>query len=249
MSVGSEKLIRLVQLCVLHGPSGPWQDLLYDLRIDIRSAFTISGCTASELDEFSDWFGGWLFAERKLQSLLRAVERKQQSGECTTSESREKYARNYLFDIIKTAKAEYYRERASKEQLVDPRDLEGDQAVSISVKDVNAPKLEAIRQALASLPESIRIPFRLKNYDALGPLTDEETQWISTQSGTTVAVVTHTIEREFDQNRDRKFPLSSEFIGDLLSIAAAADGRNTAVDQRVSRARRRVRQVLGVEQL
>ena len=61
---------------------------------------------------------------------------------------------------------------------------------------------------------------------------------VARRSGLTQDAIASIVEQEFESNRERAFPLSSEFIGELMGIPPALSGKNTTVDQRISRALR-----------
>ncbi len=105
--------------------------------------------------------------------------------------------------------------------------------------------MEGVKRALVKLPPDFCIPFRLKYYTSLGPLAPEEEQWVARRSGLTQDAIASIVEQEFESNREQAFPLSSEFIGELMGIPPALSGKNTTVDQRISRARARLNEMLG----
>ncbi len=244
MNEPTESVTRLVRRCVLEGRAGPWTELLSRVDPIVRGGFFSAGGTPMDLAEFLDWFPGWLFGERKLQAIIRSLRTKQETGECPDADSQDAFASNYFARMVASAKADFYRERRPRERPVDPDAISG-----LSPTGTGGAKAvrtaEDVKRAIAALPPDFRIPFRLKYYTSLGPLAPEEEQWVSQRLGLTRDSIASIVEQEFDSNRERAFPLSSEFIGELMGIPPSMSGKNTTVDQRISRARARLKEILG----
>ena len=245
MSRSSESIARLVRLCVVEGRSGPWTDLISGAEQIIRSAFISAGGTPRDLEEFLDWFSGWLFHERKLPALIRSLAKKEETGECLDTESQDAFTCNYFVRIVASGKAEFHAEKQPREKPVDPLVLSQRVDETVDRTESIESNLDDVKQAIAGLPPEIRIPFRLKYYAACGPLASEEEQWISERSSPAGESVARIVDQEFNDHRERKYPLSSEFIGELLGIPPSPTGRNTTVDQRVTRALAKLREILG----
>jgi hypothetical protein len=77
-----------------------------------------------------------------------------------------------------------------------------------------------------------------------GPLPAEDAAWVAERSELTAECVGEAVAQEAEAHRSHRKPLSSEFIGSLLDIPPCADGKYSAVDQRVRRAILRIREHL-----
>ena len=244
MSKSSESIARLAQLCAVQGRSGPWTDLFAGAEQLIRGGFVSAGGTPRDLDEFLNWFSGWLFVERKLHALIRSIAKKEETGECPDAESQDSFACNYLVQIVTSGMADFYRERQPRENRVDPLELSQRVHEGVGRRESVESDVDEVRQALVGLPPDIRIPFRLKYYASFGPLPPDEEQWVSDRSVLAGESVVRTVDEEFNRNQERTFPLSSEFIGELLGIPPSPTGGNK-VDQRIHRVRIELRKILG----
>ena len=235
-------LLRLVRRCVVRKADGPWRELLDAFDELIERGIRSHG-DGADTDEFKQWFPGWLFPSRKLEAAHRKTEQKTNSGELSTPIAQEEFLRSYLARVILSGVAEFYNERRTRLRIVEPAQLERFASPAMTMSDLE----EQLRGELLKLPEDQRVPFRLKFFKYFGPLPPDEIQYIADRSQLAPEQVAQCVEDEFRRNVDRKFPLSSAFIGELLGIAVADDGRNTTVDQRISRARVSLSTALGLD--
>ncbi len=235
MSEPTESVTQLLRRCVLEGRAGPWAELLSKVDQIVRGGFLSAGGTPADLAEFLGWFPGWLFEERKLQALIRSLRAKLETGETPDADSQDAFASNYFARIVASAKADFFREKQPRERPVDPHAISGVVPTAAGRTESVAVSVDEIKWALLELPFEIRIPFRLKYYASVGPLLPDEGQWISDRSGQESSAVVRLVDEEFNSNLGRAFPLSSEFIGELLGILPSLTGKNTTVDQRISR--------------
>ncbi|MGH7137874.1 MAG: hypothetical protein ACREHD_19160 [Pirellulales bacterium] len=166
-----------------------------------------------------------------------------QSGECRDADSQNEFIENYLASTIRSAAADFYRERGRQALRLRETDDFASQTPSRENDDLQR-DLERLQNSLGQLTDDLRIPFRLKYYAAVGPLRDGEVRYVAARSGLVPEEIVKLVEGEFRRHAGRKWPISSVFIGELLGIAAADDGRNTTVDQRIARARTRLRELL-----
>jgi hypothetical protein len=105
--------------------------------------------------------------------------------------------------------------------------------------------VERLEAALEQLPPEIRVPFRLRYWHALGPLRRAEEEWVAQVAGSDPDEVHRLVAEEARENQEAEYPLGATFIGRLLRLAPRADGSfNSIVDQRVRRARDRLRDLL-----
>jgi hypothetical protein len=106
-------------------------------------------------------------------------------------------------------------------------------------------EIERVEAALDQLPPDIRVPFRLRYWHALGPLQQAEEEWVAQVSSGDPDEIHRVIGEEAQANQEAEFPLGAAFIGRLLQLEPRADGSyNSIIDQRVRRARDRLRTLL-----
>jgi DNA-directed RNA polymerase specialized sigma24 family protein len=184
---------------------------------------------------------------QRLESAHAWLEQKVRDGQCPTASDQEHALRNYLQQTVRSGVGDFFRERSGRSMATrSQRHLRDDTAQSLPARSdrisaVDQERLSELRGHLDSLPPSLRVPFRLRYYGACGPLPPEDLRWVAEQSGLLAEEVEERIRGELQDHQGAEFPLGAEFIGALLDIPPAADGRFTTVDQRVSRARQRLR--------
>ena len=226
-------LLGLIRQCNIAGRAGPWIELLRTASATLTNAWRNCGVRGGDVQELQQWFPGWLFEKRKLHALIAAVERKLASGECASASDAEVYASNYLYDIARAAYSDFYAERSSS--IITSAAAELERLPATHKPSADDP--EHVLVALARLPVELRIPFRLKFLRWLAPIPDEELNHIASLDSSNPEEIRRIVDEEQIRYSHREFPLSSRFIGELLHIECGADGRPTAVDQRISRAR------------
>jgi hypothetical protein len=232
---------QVVERCIVQNTDEAWRGFFVTYGDLIRRAF-LAAAGPSDWDEFQSWFPGWLFWKRKLHSAYRALLQKVNTGECPTPETQAGYLGNYLAGIVRTALADFHKDRTARETTRDPQLLAQTEGPGPPVPASPGGDLALhVRSALAKLQPELRVPLVLKEYDALGPLSEEDLHWTANLSGRPAPEVRGAIDAEAGHHRGRRFPLSSAFIGRLLGIEPGPDGRCSTVDQRVRRARLRVR--------
>jgi hypothetical protein len=233
----------ILERCITENSDAAWTAFLCAFGPLIRRVYH-THADARNFADFESWFPGWLFYARKLHSAYRGLQAKVQSRECLTVESQDQYLANYFASIVRSAVAEFARERYPQTESQAPESflatipaapLEGGQELHNEILD-----------ALQHLPPELRVPFWLRYYAVLGPLTARDTAWVADQVGLAVERITEMVLHEADANRRHQKPLSSEFIGSLLNISPCTDGRYSTVDQRVRRAIVRIREHLAL---
>jgi hypothetical protein len=234
---------QIVECCIVHNSDEAWFAFFAAYGDLIQGVF-LAGARAhqGDWDDFRSWFPGWLFCKRKLESANRALLQKIASGECLTDQAQDDYLCNYIAGIVRSSIAEFFQDRAPLQTTRDPQLLAQIEAHHPPAADDDLDV--RVRAALAQLPADQRVPLILKEYDALGPLSDADLQWLANKAGLTPAQVLQAIEPQVQRNRGRRFSLSSAFVGCLLRIESSPDGRCLTIDQRVRRARLRVRALL-----
>lgn len=252
MSNGHSFLVQRLRLCIVRGASGPWRPLLADLEELADSAFrSIAPPHQTGLvDEFRAWLPGWLITGQRLERAHLWLDLEVRKGTCPAEDEQERALRNYLHQTIHSGVGDFFRERGGRSKAarahrrlpLDAADAQEARAERLPAEDREG--LARVHQYLAGLPFALRVPFRLRFYEACGPLLPEELVWVAEQSGTPVEVVERQIQDELGRRAGAECPLSAEFIGRLLCIPPAADGRFTAVNQRVCRARQQLREQL-----
>lgn len=238
MSDNTETLQHILERCITENTSEAWSGYFEAFGSLIQRVYH-ARADAGRFSEFESWFPGWLYCERKLHAAYRALRRKVESGSCSTRDAEDLYIRNYMARIVRSAVAEFACERRQNtEFLVSESFLDRIPAAPpVGENDLGKIVLEALQH----LPPDLRVPFRLRYYSVLGPLDSPDIAWVAAQSGASAGYVAKMIMQEADANRLHQKPLSSEFIGSLLSIPPCADGRYSTVDQRVRRSIVRIR--------
>jgi DNA-directed RNA polymerase specialized sigma24 family protein len=256
MSISSPSVPDLLRLCIVRGLNGPWKELLAALGDLVESAFraVAPAHQVQLLDDFRDWLPGWLVEGQRLESAYAWLEERIREGDCSTGNEQERALRNYLQQTCRSGVGDFFRERSGRSVATrSQRALSSDAAETLvarpdRVSTEDQDRLSQVRQCLAELPPALRVPFRLRHYVSLGPLPREDLRWIAENCGQSVENVEQAIQGEAQDHQGAEFPLSAEFIGQLLQIPPAADGRFTTVDQRVCRARQRLRAQLASEE-
>jgi hypothetical protein len=235
MELGSSNLLRLIRLCAVRkdASSDVWRELLREIDDLIRRGFYAHG-SGRDLEEFLQQFAGWLFLRDKVSMVELAVRKKIDAGEVSGPEQEESFARNYLARIIQSAVAEFYRESPRHDDSHSAEVLRAE-----SMEPASDDRRERVAEELLKFALSDRVPFRLRHYAALGPMRDDELEFIEQQSGLPRGKAAELIESEFHRNEKREFPLSSAFIGELIGISDD-DPKSNVVNQRISRARLRL---------
>jgi hypothetical protein len=228
-------LLRLIRLCAVRKDSNSdaWSELVREINDLVRRGFYARG-SGRDLAEFEQQFPGWLFRRDKLSHIERALRKKLDSGEISGPEQEESFAKNYLARVIKSAVAEFYHESPRHDDTHS-----ADVFRAESIDPASDERMELIAEELLKLGLALRVPFRLRHYAALGPMPDDELQFIEQRSSLPRAKAAELIESEFRRNQTREFPLSSAFIGELIGIADD-DPKSNCVNRRIMRARLRL---------
>jgi hypothetical protein len=233
-------LCNLLERCIVCRDDAAWRSFLLRFESLVRAVLAAARSTLRP-EEFLDWFPGHLYEHRKVQALYLALLGKIEGGECPTAAQQETFVRNYLALVIRSALGDWYRQHRDFPQAgQDLKDHPGPQA-PVARED----GMEEVRSALLQLDAELRIPFWLRHYRALGPLTDDDANLVAGQTGSTAEEVARRIEQEASRHPDHQMPLSSRFIGTLLGLPPLSNGKYAAVDQRVRRAYDRLRSMLG----
>lgn len=254
MSDAPPTLVHLLRLCIVRGPAGPWSELLTLLQELIERAFRSAAPDHQRglIGEFREWLPGWLITGQRLEDAHTWLNERVRGGECPSANEQEGALRNYLHQVIRSGAGDFFRERvggrseAARALRQLPQDAVSEQeARSERLSATDQESLALARECLAALPLSLRVPFRLQHFEACGPLLADEIAHVAERSGLPPETVTRRIDAELRAHQGAEFPLSAEFIGQLLGISPSGDGRFGAVHARVSRARQRLRDQLG----
>jgi DNA-directed RNA polymerase specialized sigma24 family protein len=248
-------IVRLLRLSIVLGQAGPWAELLGALDDLVVGTFRGSAPPHQShlAGEFQAWLPGWLMEGQRLESAHAWLEGKVQDGSCPAADDQERALRGYLQQAVRSGVGDFFRERSGRSagarSQLPLRDeaAEALQARPDRISAADQERLSQLRQHLDGLPPSLRVPFRLRYYGACGPLPPEDLRWAAEQSGLPAEEVQSRVQAELQAHQGAEFPLGADFIGALLHIPPAADGRFTTVDQRVSRARQRLRELLTPE--
>jgi hypothetical protein len=220
-------LAELIRRCVENNGNADWQAFLSApvVRELVRGVFVRYSRFRQRVDEFENWFGVWLYAKNKLKSeleLLRAVYGQDVDIPVL---GREEHARNYLRQVVQSARSEFEKENRSRLPVTagaDPNKV---------IRPGPAPHLEEraaeVRVAAQHLSQGNRIPFWLRYLLVCGPLLPEDLAFIQQHRPDAETFIN---EREIGARANgRQHPLTSAEIGQLLGGISPA-----AVDQRVT---------------
>jgi hypothetical protein len=229
--------LDLLADCINRNDGLAWEAFLARYRPLIRRVFG-ARADAAHAEEFLDWFPGWFYG-RRVHSAYRACLRAQAAGCCHESGTAAAFLDNYLAACIASGVGDFFRERAA------PR---GTTAALDSLAAPAEPRwgeVERVESALDQLPPEIRVPFRLRYWHTLGPLRQAEAEWVAQVADCGANEIRQLIDEEARANQELDFPLDAHFIGQLLRLQPRPDGSfNSIVDQRVRRARDRLRHLL-----
>jgi hypothetical protein len=229
--------LDLLADCINRNDGPAWERFLARYRPLIQRVFA-AHADGARADEFLDWFPGWCYGQR-VHAVYRACLRAQADGRFPDPDAAAAFLENYLAACVASGVADFFRERAKPRG--SPAALEGLAAPTVSSRD----EVERVEAALEQLPPEIRVPFRLRYWHALGPLRRAEEEWVAQVAGGDPDEVHRLIAQEAGANQEAEYPLDAAFIGRLLRLAPRADGSfNSIVDQRVRRARDRLRDLL-----
>lgn len=192
---------------------------------------------SSRPNEFIEWLPGWLYVGHKLHFGYRAYLRQLEAGASADAT----YLENYLAACVRSAVADFFNEQAGPARTFEPP---VDPTSGTRWEEVYE-DIARLRTVLDRLQMEIRVPFRLRYYHVLGPLTDDEADWTARQTGRDASEIRRRIDDSARQTQGREFPLDADFIGQLLNIEPrASGGYHSIIDQRVRRARVRIRELL-----
>jgi len=229
--------LNLLADCINRNDGPAWEAFLTRYRPLIRRVFAAHADVA-RAEEYLDWFPGWFYG-RRVHAIYRACVQAQAEGRCPNPGAAVAFLENYLAACAASGVADFFRERAAPRG--GPAALEGLAAPTASARD----EVERVEAALEQLPPEIRVPFRLRYWHALGPLRRAEEEWVAQAAGSDPDEVHRVIAEEAGENQEAEYPLGATFIGRLLRLSPRADGSfNSIVDQRVRRARDRLRDLL-----
>lgn len=231
--------IAVIELCLVQGDDAAWRAFMVSFEPVLRQAHAPAG-RGMKYDEFASWFPGWLFEKRGLHSAYVALRRRIDAGECGTRELQVTFLRGYVVKLVRTAIADMYRTDRRPLPPEARERLYPDQ----TDRCLEAEQLDQLRSALLSLEPQLRIPFWLRHYRALGPLSPEDLEFVSRKSGLPPDQIQEELESQARENANRVQPITSETMGILLDLPPDANGKYVAVDQRVRRARTRLRAML-----
>lgn len=231
----------ILERCITENSDETWSTFLSAFGPLIRRVYH-AHADASGFSEFEMWFPGWLFYERKLHAAYRGLQAKVRCGECLTADSQDRFIANYFASIVRTAVSDFGQERRRKSStLASESFLASIPARPATDEEGPCGRILAI---LPELPPELRIPFKLRYFLVLGPLSAADAAWVAQRAGLPADQIAELVAAEAESNRSFQKPLSSEFIGSLLNIPPCVDGRYSTVDQRVRRAILKIREHL-----
>lgn len=252
-----EDIIRALEDCVLL--QGTEADAAWERMVEWVNGIAepIAGklVRPGETEEFLDWLPGWLLEEGKLECLWKALTEKQESGDLKDAADTRSFLDSYLTQVLKSGAGDFRRNqmlwRAQGEkdeagrrrvtvismdasdqgtEACDPRPGMAGQAKTLA-------QLNNIRDGLEPLEPAARIPFVLRFYRELGPLSHADCHWLAEQTGRKADQIRAAADREHGLccHPNRTYTLSYEFIGDLMGCDPDARGTFNAIEQRVRR--------------
>jgi hypothetical protein len=235
-------ILRLLEYCIAESSDEAWRDLLLRFSGLIRSHFARgSRGRATLLDEFQDWFPGYLFHRRKIQPAYRWLREKAASEPDATEQELEGLFCSYFAKIVVTAACEFHRELTSAEQTGSEERLA--QIEAPATLEITGSSGMALHRAIAGLPAGLRVPLCLRFYP-VRELESPDFEWIRGRSGWDSQSVLEALESARQANPGRKYPVGSELIGEITGHSPDANGKYAAVDQAIHRALGKLRGLL-----
>lgn len=235
----------LLERCLGGDDQGAWQTFLSCLPPLARQAMKGHQQGPLRVDELIDWLPGWMFERRRVHALYRALLAKRDSGECPTTAALAAYARHYLFRMVQSAIGDWYRQSPGSSGGSDAQELLAQQPAPPVAE---APAAGGVEDGLARLTPDLRVPFWLRHYRNLGPLSQADLEWLAARTGAVPAELARELDGEAGLDPDRKHPFSSARISALMGLERTASGAYAAVDQRVARARDQLKKMLAPPQ-
>lgn len=242
----SKNIIELLELCIVKNTSSIWEEFITQYSDVIRGVYFKQEYTIKDNDvfnEFKSWFPAWLYCENKIQTAYRALRKKINEEGLSSPDEQEKYFGVYFSKIVKTGCAEFGRDKQKTFSALEARPDLADQSPA-PVDDEKEQQRQIIQDTLFSLPPEQRVPFLLRYYDLVWPLEESDMKWAADKSEISVEDFKQAVESEGRSEPRKQYPLSSQFVGELLNIPPDVNGKYVTVDQRVRRVREKLKNKL-----
>lgn len=220
--------------------------------------------SAEQREEFAAWLLGWPRLRATLGCAYKRLREFITTNRDASEADRQKYFAHYFAHIVRSAVVDFLKEfapshkfeipaperiepsREDDEQPASPcpnQEILGGDWIDVLADHIPAPhdenddpRNERALAALDMLKPELRVPFLLTC--ALEQLQPRDYEWIAKQSGRTIEEVENIVEAERAAHPERKYPLSSAFIANLLGLT------QDNVSQRVRRARLALAQMI-----
>lgn len=223
---------ELIRGCVEQNTNSDWVAFRARTRTLVRGTIIRYSQWSHLVDEFEDWFFGWLAAGTRLQAALNAQRKDYQDPECVHIGARERSARSYFRTIVESGRAEFLAENCS--QLPVAPDVDPDNTPGHNPWQEIAEQAEQVRAVARQLSTNLRITFSLKHLEYFWPLIEDDECELRNRNPHRLVW----LDERLSAFRERS-PTSAE-IGEVLGV------QPNNVDQFYRRARIRIRERLGL---
>jgi RNA polymerase sigma factor (sigma-70 family) len=245
-------ILDLLARCVVGADNTAWGELLQYIQPLAKSKCRL--ISSEQREEFAAWLPGWPRLTQTLGCAYKKVRNELDADPSLDESKRQGFFCAYFTHVIRSAKIDFLKEHTPHTFRDDPleedsrlvsRELSlGDKIALIKDKTSQPSRLADIadqraclKAALKKLAPASRAAFLMTF--APDELGRDDFAWIAKETGRTVTETETLIEAERAAHCDAQYPLSSQFIADLLGL------QQDTVSQRVRRARLQLAALLG----
>lgn len=235
-----ESFASVVELCLSQNSDKAWRQFDDSFAERLEQVFrqTARGRWAGRLREFRPWFVNWVFDRRILAAAYRRLVAERGQGILATDDEQSEFLMNYLAKAARSSAIPAFVSESSS-----PHDPLIEQANALRAP-VEQEASTLLGDVVAHLHPSYRVPFWLRHYRDLGYPPEADISWMAKQCGRTTDEVRQSLDDAIDNGGDAEFPLRASLIAELCGIPPSFDGGQATVDQRVRRARLRLRELI-----
>jgi len=242
-SSATTSFVTVVELCIAQNSDRAWQqfDEMVVERLEHVFRGASTGAWARRFHDFRPWFINWAYHRRVLHAAYRKLNQERARGTLSSEAEQSSFLLNYVAKSARnSALPEFIKESAGLHDRLDQF------ATSLSAPAASGPStpIEVPTDLWDRLDPAYRVPFWLRHFRDLGYPAPEDIHWMAAQSGKTGDDVRRLLDDAIAATGDAAFPIGSSLIAELCGISASPDGGQATVDQRVRRARLKLRRLL-----
>ncbi len=245
-------ILDLLARCVTNADDVAWRELLGTIQPLAKRTRLLN--SSEHREEFAAWILGWPRLTQTIACAYKKVHDVVHEHPDLHETARQRVFHAYLTHIIHSAAIAFIQEQAPHTKLDESPDGEGrrimletsqqEEYEHIRDQQPGPADLLALKEQqrrLASALKKLSPPSRVVFMLTVAPddLSAADVRWIAEQTMQTCKAVENRIEAARAANCDAQYPLSSQFIAELLGL------QQDAVSQRVRRARLQLAALLG----